>query len=158
MSILNPRRLMTKSGRSNFLTSLVQMGADGFGTTFKIKPVLSVNVTPGDESLTDVVYGSDGLDVTKTVDLTETVSQSPTGKVYFAFPLQTWTLGADPEPQTVIGFVFGGAGNTSVDDGFVELDEPIALDEQGETLKATIEFGFDGQQFYVTPRVLPIGV
>lgn len=157
MPILNPRRMLTRLGRSYFLTCLQQTSPEGWADGLKAYPVQAIEIDPDDTLITSATIGTDGLQTGFTVTLADPVTNSSSGKIYRVSSLIEAKLSTGSAAQTIIGVMLGTSNSTNTAIGFLEFDEPITVDQMGEGLLFAVELGFDGQTFYVRPRVLPAG-
>jgi len=157
MSIINPHRLLTKAGMTRLLASIDGSLLGGYWNEADVSLVKAAEVAPDGKSILSRELGETGLETPVTLTMGTVVRESEAGKVYLPSTAMTWTAAAVTGPQTIVGVLFGLA-NTAADSwGYCQFDDPIVIDEDGEVITLYLEFGFDGQSFYVTPRIVEFG-
>ena len=157
MPILNPRRILTRHGREQFLMAM--SGADNPGVLegLKVFAVTSVTVASDNSTLSDAVAAADGAGTARTVGEWSDSMMSASGKIFRSSDLLSFAVTTTAITQDVIGVVLAETNLTTGVMGFLEFDDPITLDENGELFQMSVEVGFDGQTFYLVPRILPLG-
>ncbi len=158
MPILNPERVLTVAGRTALLAYLNGDAISGPFFGAKAYGVVDAVLDPVLKNVTAVTLGDHGLQTG--VDLADFGApvMSPTGKLYIKSGLIDFSVTAPIAPQTVVGVLIGPDAVAANALAYLQLADGVTLDETGETLELVIEMGFDGQAFYVTPRVIPLGV
>jgi hypothetical protein len=156
--ILNPKRILTEEGMRRILGALQHAPAPGPLGGFYAYAVLSATLSPDQRKLTAVTMGTDNLEVPQELTLSVPVHTSEAGKTYRASGVISFEVSSPTGPQTIVGIMVSNSDTYEDAVAYLELDQPVTLDADGEFLSIAIEFGFDGQTFYVMPRVLPIGM
>lgn len=151
------RRVITKVGKEELLGKIFQEEGPGIFFGQKLYFVTEVTVNPVDDALTAVTLAGDGLSAGITLTAGGDVRTSSSGKVCRVSAVVTGAMLIGVAPITVIGVMIGPSNNPAQARFFTEFDEPMTLDETADEITLCMELGFDGQQMYVVPRVLPIG-
>lgn len=157
MPVLNPKRLLTMGGQMTLLARLVGAEIDGPFHNLKLWLVSAAEVSPDTRTITDLTLAGRGLAPGVVMTMAAAGVVSDTGKAYRTSQVVTATADDDPDPVTVVGVLLGSDGTKETAMAYAQLDDPITVDEEGERIVFALEFGFDGQDFYVAPRVLPMG-
>lgn len=157
MPILNPKRILTRKGMTALLNALTDDEAGAVFFEVVAKPVLAADISPDDLTINSVTPGTFGLQTAVSMPGTQGTFLSSSGKVYTATDIFSFTVTTPTESQTIVGILISTDGTAANALAYVELEEPVTLDEDGEILALMMEFGFDGQTFYIVPRVMPIG-
>lgn len=158
MPITNPKRMLTTKGMKALLNSLDMVADDGPFKGAKCFAVVAAAVAPNGRELTSVTVGVEGLQTGANLVLLGEPLSSQWGKVYKISTIITNTVASPTGAQTVVGILIGSDTTIANALAYLELEEPVTIDEDGEAIRYSVEFGFNGQAFYVVPRVLADGV
>lgn len=158
MPLFNPRRMLTKFGKTLLLDSSAAAATDGWIKAMKVFAVLGVTINPVTDELTALVQPGFAMDGPYTPTWTGPTVTASSGKVYKASSVVTISPTSPTEDVPVIGVVLGLSATPAEVAAFLEFDDTVHLDETSELLRLCIEEGFDGQKYYVVPRLLPLGV
>lgn len=157
MPILNPRRIVTKIGKVAILSQMDGLAIAGAFEGYSAYLVTAFEIQPITDDVLSMTLAGFGLGAPQEITpFTDPVS-SVANKTYIASPVLTFTAVAITEAQVCIGVAIGDEAEVGNMTAFLEFDDPITLDENGETLTLAVEIGFAGQTFYLAPRVLPLG-
>lgn len=158
MSVLNPKRILTPLGKSTILSKLYAASGGGALTGTLAYLVTAVTVGSDGSTIEDVTLATNGMEVASEVTMSSAVMISDTGKTYQCSETITNTMTSPALEQTIIGVLLSEDGEASTAYAYLELEDPRTVDQVGENFVYAVEFGFDGQDFYLAPRVLPAGV
>lgn len=156
-TILNPRRVFTRSLRTVFLNTVVDTEVNGALNGLKAQPVKAVTIPPDQSTITDVERITGDFGDPQSLVWTAPVAGSSTGKLYKASGPLTFVSEAMTASETCIGVVLTTTDHTTGVKAFLEFDEPVEVDELNDSMTLSVEIGFDGQDFYAVPRVMPLG-
>lgn len=154
---LNPKRVLTRAGKTIVLAGLNTDDPQSLLFEQKAFAVLDVVIDPINDNVTEVTAGLRGLQTGQMIGGQSGVFSNGTGKVFSACPTLVFSLTSAGEAQTVKGLLIGPDTVPANALAYLELDEPVTLDEQSEALTCCIEVGFDRMTWYIRPRVLPVG-
>lgn len=153
----SPRRVLTPKGKKALLDSLMADGIDGFLYLKQARLVNAVTINVLTDEIEAVTVAGEGVGTGVTLELFTAVATYDSGKVAGASLVLAGIHGAGNTPVTVTGVMIGTDATKENALVYLDFDAPVTLDEPAEAIQYAIEWGFDGQTFYVVPRVLPIG-
>lgn len=158
MPILNPRRMLTTKAMRSLLTSATNETENGFLYEAKAILVTACEINASNNEIISATAAGAGMGAGQTLTFGSYTPMSAGGKIYSVSnvvgPVSSGVGGA----QTIIGIVLTVLNLAADMLAFLEFDDPITVDENGESIQFAIEAGFDGQKFYVRERVLPAGM
>lgn len=158
MPILNPRRVLTRSLQEGVLAALWSPTLPGPLSTAKVFAVTAATISADTRTVESVTLGVQGLQTGRDFGQFGDAAESQTGKVYGATEPLLFATVNPTAAQTVIGVMVGPDNNPANAQAFLEFDEAVTFDENTEKTYVCIEAGFDGQEFYMVPRVMPLGM
>ena len=150
-------RVLTRAGKKAILKALVTVPAAAYLSGLQLKLVTAIELSAGNDEITSKEWAVGGLGSSYAAQFSTLQQTSGSGKTYCRSMAQNFAQSAGQPTQTVIGVVMYESGTPDVDIAYLEFDEPVEVDETGETVVMCVEAGFDGQSFYMLPRVLPLG-
>jgi hypothetical protein len=157
MPLLNPKRILTPNGKAALLA--VMMGDAVNGPFFEAQShaVVDVEIEALTDEITSRTLGTHGLQTNRPLGDVVAVLTSSAGKVYAYTDPITYSVTSPTGSQAVKGILLSTDGTAAGALAYLELDDEVVLDQTGEGVIVSVEFGFDGQSFYIVPRVLPLG-
>ena len=157
MSILNPKRILTRQGRSELLLSLFASEEDGLLVGLLGYAVTDVTVSPDGMTISGAVAAIDGAGTQKDIEFNPPVTLSSSGKLFILSSMTSFNVTTSTGPQVVKGVLLTKTDLDTDVIGYVEFDDHRTLDENGEAILFSLEVGFDNGEFYIMPRLLDGG-
>lgn len=151
------RFMLSHAAKEAMLAKLIAASSEFDPATIKLYLYSTANIDTKDEALVTYTQPGNGLNAVKTVSAWSAVSRSPEGFAFVTSPLITWTPTADPVDESVVGV--GIASATGIGNVFAigTFDGPEAVQFANQPVTVVIELGFDGPNFYVAARRIPVG-
>lgn len=157
MPISNPRRALTTRGKDQFL--LTHLDAPVTSEFFQAKAYLvqAADIAALTQDVTAVTLGTFGLATGTSIGPWVGPVTSGVGKRYIRSAVIVNGPNTVTAGQTIIGVMVGMDETVGNALAFLEFDDPVELNENGEKVVFAIEIGFDQQALYIVPRVMEVG-
>lgn len=154
---LNANIMQTVAGQKVILTALKATLGPLLAANTKVSLLQAINVATDGRSYSGEISGTDGLDDSPAVTAWAAPVVSESGKVYMHSNMMTFTLTAPTGPQTIIGAFVTNEDTLTANFAYHSFETPVTVDENGETINVILEVGFDGNELYFYPRLVPLG-
>lgn len=158
MPTLNPKRVLTPLGKRTLIQDLTREDFTGMFGGALVFPLVACDVDPVTNALISPTKGVTGLQTGVALGMLVGAFETSPGKPYCQSDVLTWTLATPTGPQTVVGLCIAAGPDLATALAYLEFDDAVTLDENGEKLRAFVEWGFDGDTFYILPRHVPAGM
>lgn len=154
---INPKRILTQLGINALLNSGATDGGSGPLALTSAHLLTAVTVDPGDRVVSAYTKAVEGMGAAVPLGTFSDPVTSDSGNTYVASELLEWTAAGVTGSQAVIGVMVSLTSTIGDIQAFLEFDEPVVVDENGETIEMKIEFGYGVSGLYLVPRLIALG-